>query len=105
MDEARTKYPLAHKSCELNGDFMATITVATMKAAQVSKGGAEFEVVERDIPEPGAGQVRIKVQACGVCHSDVLTKEGLWPGIQYPRVPGHEIAGVIDELGAGVTGW
>ena len=79
--------------------------VATMKAAQVSKGGADFEVIERDIPEPGAGQVRIKVHACGVCHSDVLTKDGLWPGIQYPRVPGHEVAGVIDELGAGVTAW
>src|SRR5207244_1566127 len=61
--------------------------------------------VERKIPEPGAGQVRIKVQACGVCHSDVLTKEGLWPGIQYPRVPGHEVAGVIDEVGAGVSAW
>jgi len=84
---------------------MATITVATMKAAQVSKGGAEFEVVERDIPEPDSGHVRIKVQACGVCHSDVLTKEGLWPGIQYPRVPGHEVVGTVDEVGAGVSAW
>ena len=66
---------------------------------------ADFEIVEREIPKPGAGQVRIKVQACGVCHSDVLTKEGAWPGIQYPRVPGHEVAGVIDEVGAGVTAW
>src|SRR2546425_11364301 len=86
---------------------MATLRVAVkpeaapMKAAQISKPGADFEIVERKIPEPGAGQVRIKVQACGVCHSDVLTKEGLWPGIQYPRVPGHEVAGVIDEVGAG----
>jgi D-arabinose 1-dehydrogenase-like Zn-dependent alcohol dehydrogenase len=76
-----------------------------MKAAQVSKPGADFEIVEREIPRPGAGQVRIQVQACGVCHSDVLTKEGAWPGIQYPRVPGHEVAGIIDELGAGVSVW
>ncbi|MGA8213323.1 MAG: alcohol dehydrogenase [Candidatus Sulfotelmatobacter sp.] len=79
--------------------------VAQMKAAQVPKPGADFEIVERGIPEPGAGQVRIKVQACGVCHSDVLTKEGAWPGIQYPRVPGHEVAGIIDEVGAGVSTW
>jgi D-arabinose 1-dehydrogenase-like Zn-dependent alcohol dehydrogenase len=85
---------------------MATaIAVATMKVAQISKPGAGFEVVERDIPTPGAGQVRIKVQACGVCHSDVLTVEGAWPGIQYPRVPGHEVAGVIDAVGAGVSVW
>jgi D-arabinose 1-dehydrogenase-like Zn-dependent alcohol dehydrogenase len=76
-----------------------------MKAAQIPKAGADFQVAEREIPEPGAGQVRIQVRACGVCHSDVLTKEGLWPGIQYPRVPGHEVAGVIDELGAGVSAW
>jgi D-arabinose 1-dehydrogenase-like Zn-dependent alcohol dehydrogenase len=86
---------------------MATtrVAVATMKVAQIPKAGADFQIVEREIPNPGVGQVRIKVQACGVCHSDVLTKEGFWPGIQYPRVPGHEIAGIIDELGAGVTGW
>ena len=79
--------------------------VAPMMVAQVSKPGGDFEIVEREIPEPGAGQVRIKVRACGVCHSDVLTKEGLWPGIQYPRVPGHEVAGIIDEVGAGVSAW
>ncbi len=79
--------------------------MAKMKAVQVPKPGADFEVVERDVPEPAAGQVRIRVQACGVCHSDVLTKEGLFPGISYPRVPGHEIAGVIDEVGAGVNTW
>jgi D-arabinose 1-dehydrogenase-like Zn-dependent alcohol dehydrogenase len=79
--------------------------MAQMKAAQISKPGAEFEIVEREIPTPDAGQVRIKVQACGVCHSDVLTKEGLWPGIQYPRVPGHEVAGIIDEVGDGVSAW
>ncbi len=79
--------------------------MAKMKAVQVSKPGAEFEVVEREIPEPGSGHVRIRIQACGVCHSDVMTKEGLFPGISYPRVPGHEVAGVIDKLGAGVTNW
>jgi D-arabinose 1-dehydrogenase-like Zn-dependent alcohol dehydrogenase len=86
---------------------MATtkVAVAPMKAAQVPKPGADFEIVEREIPNPGAGQVRVKVQACGVCHSDSLTKEGQWPGIEYPRVPGHEIAGIIDELGEGVTEW
>jgi D-arabinose 1-dehydrogenase-like Zn-dependent alcohol dehydrogenase len=76
-----------------------------MKAAQISKPGAEFEIVEREIPRPGAGQVRIKVQACGVCHSDSFTKEGSWPGIEYPRVPGHEVAGIVDEVGAGVSEW
>ena len=86
---------------------MATtkVAVAPMKVAQISKAGGDFEIVEREIPKPGVGHVLIKVQACGVCHSDVLTKEGSWPGIQYPRVPGHEIAGIIDELGAGVSGW
>jgi D-arabinose 1-dehydrogenase-like Zn-dependent alcohol dehydrogenase len=79
--------------------------VATMKVAQVSRPGGDFQVVEREIPQPGTGQVRIRVQACGVCHSDVFTKEGWWPGIQYPRIPGHEVAGVIDELGAGVSAW
>lgn len=78
---------------------------AQMKVAQVPSPGADFQIVEREIPEPGAGHVRIKVQACGVCHSDVLTKEGLWPGIQYPRVPGHEVAGIVDELGEGVSAW
>jgi len=82
-----------------------TVAVATMKVAQVSRPGADFQIVEREIPIPVAGYVRIKVQACGVCHSDVLTKEGSWPGIQYPRVPGHEVAGIIDEVGAGVSAW
>jgi D-arabinose 1-dehydrogenase-like Zn-dependent alcohol dehydrogenase len=79
--------------------------MAKMMAVQVSKPGADFEIVEREIPQPGPGQVRIRVLACGICHSDLLTKEGLWPGITYPRVPGHEVAGVIDEAGAGVTMW
>ena len=86
---------------------MATtkVGIAPMKAALIPKAGADFQIVEREIPKPGVGQVLIKVQACGVCHSDVLTKEGAWPGIQYPRVPGHEVVGIIDEVGAGVSEW
>jgi D-arabinose 1-dehydrogenase-like Zn-dependent alcohol dehydrogenase len=79
--------------------------IAPMKAAQITRPGGDFEIVERETPQPGAGEVRVKVQACGVCYSDELVKEGKWPGIEYPRVPGHEIAGVIDETGAGVAGW
>jgi propanol-preferring alcohol dehydrogenase len=79
--------------------------MSTMRVVQVTRAKGSFEIVEREIPEPGAGQVRIKVEACGICHSDSMTKEGLWPGIQYPRVPGHEIAGTIDAIGNGVTGW
>ena len=79
--------------------------MAKMKSVQVPKAGADFEITERDIPQPGPGHVRIRVQACGICHSDVVTKEGLFPGITYPRVPGHEVAGIIDESGAGVTQW
>src|SRR6266705_2318293 len=79
--------------------------MAKMKAVQVPKAGADFELVEREIPEPGAGQVRIRVQASGICHSDSLTKEGIWPGLQYPRVPGHEVAGIVDAVAAGVAGW
>src|SRR3989475_9966400 len=86
---------------------MATTRVAVkpMKAAQIPKAAADFEIVEREVPSPGEGHVQIKVQACGICHSDVLTKEGAWPGIQYPRIPGHEVAGIIDEVGAGVSAW
>ncbi len=73
--------------------------MARMKAVQISKPGGNFELVERDIPNPARGQVRIKVEACGICHSDALVKEGHWPGIQYPRIPGHEIAGRIDAVG------
>ena len=79
--------------------------MAKMKAAQISKPGADFEIVERDIPQPGPRQVRIKVDACGICHSDALVKEGSWPGIQYPRVPGHEVAGKIDAVGSAITAW
>ena len=76
-----------------------------MKVAQVSKPGGNFEIVERPIPEPGRAQVRIKVEACGVCHSDAIVKQSGFPGLQYPRVPGHEIAGRIDAVGADVTQW
>jgi len=79
--------------------------MAQMTAVQISRPGAPFEVVAREIPTPGPNQVRIKVQACGVCHSDLFVKEGHWPGLQYPRVTGHEVAGVIDEVGSGVTAW
>jgi len=79
--------------------------MAVMRVAQVSRAQGPFEIVERPIPEPGAGSVRIKVQACGICHSDSLTKEGAFPGIKYPRVPGHEVAGLIDAVGPGVEGW
>jgi D-arabinose 1-dehydrogenase-like Zn-dependent alcohol dehydrogenase len=79
--------------------------MAKMRVAQVARSNGPFEIVEREIPEPAPGQVRIKVEACGICHSDSMTKEGLWPGIQYPRGPGHEVAGIIDVLGTDVAGW
>jgi D-arabinose 1-dehydrogenase-like Zn-dependent alcohol dehydrogenase len=79
--------------------------MAMMRVAQVSRPKGPLEIVERPIPEPGPGQVRVKVLACGVCHSDSVTKEGAFPGIDYPRVPGHEIAGVIDAAGTGVANW
>jgi D-arabinose 1-dehydrogenase-like Zn-dependent alcohol dehydrogenase len=77
----------------------------TMKAAQISKPGGEWELVERVMPEPRAGHVRVKVETCGICHSDVLVKDGLWPGLEYPRVPGHEVAGRIDAVGDNVSAW
>jgi alcohol dehydrogenase/propanol-preferring alcohol dehydrogenase len=76
-----------------------------MRAVQVAEPKGPLELVERKIPEPGAGWVRIKVQACGVCHSDFVTKEGIWPFIHYPRIPGHEVAGIVDAIGAGVDEW
>jgi D-arabinose 1-dehydrogenase-like Zn-dependent alcohol dehydrogenase len=79
--------------------------MATMRVAQITRPKGPFEIVERPIPAPGAGSIRIKVQACGICHSDSLVKEAAFPGIQYPRVPGHEVAGVVDAVGPGVTGW
>ena len=83
----------------------SAVAVATMKAAQVTAAGAGLKIVELAIPDPGPGQVRIKVQACGVCNSDAIIVEGRRPGIPYPRVPGHEVAGVVDEIGTGVTEW
>jgi D-arabinose 1-dehydrogenase-like Zn-dependent alcohol dehydrogenase len=79
--------------------------MAKMRAMQVTKPGAPLELVEKEIPSPGAGQVLVKVHACGICHSDSLTVEGYWPGIAYPRVPGHEAAGVVESVGADVLGW
>jgi len=76
-----------------------------IRVVQIAMKGGPFEVVQRDMPQPGQGEVRIKVQACGVCHSDSIAKDGLFPGIPYPIVPGHEIAGVIDAVGTGVIGW
>lgn len=76
--------------------------MSTMRAVQVSKPGGPLELVERPIPEPGPGQVRIKVQACGICHSDALVKDGHLPGLEYPRVPGHEVIGIIDQVGRDV---
>jgi D-arabinose 1-dehydrogenase-like Zn-dependent alcohol dehydrogenase len=79
--------------------------MSKMRAVQVSRPDGPFELVEREIPEPQNGSVRVKVQACGICHSDSLTKQGLYPGIEYPRIPGHEIVGVVDAVGPGVVGW
>jgi D-arabinose 1-dehydrogenase-like Zn-dependent alcohol dehydrogenase len=79
--------------------------MAKMRAVQVSSPNGAFEIVEREIPDPGAGSVRIKVQACGICHSDSLTKAGHYPGLSLPRVPGHEVVGIVDAIGAGVSGW
>jgi D-arabinose 1-dehydrogenase-like Zn-dependent alcohol dehydrogenase len=76
-----------------------------MRAAQISRAGGPFEIVQRQIPEPAEDWVRIKVQACGICHSDTLVKDGLWPGLQYPRVPGHEVIGVVDAVGSRVAQW
>src|SRR6266852_1762507 len=76
-----------------------------MKIAVATKPGGDFEIQEREVPQPGPGHVRIRVQACGICFSDHLVKDGLWPGVTYPRSPGHEVAGVIDEVGSGVTTW
>jgi D-arabinose 1-dehydrogenase-like Zn-dependent alcohol dehydrogenase len=79
--------------------------MASIRVAQVPRAQGAFEIVERPVPEPGPGTVRIKVLACGICHSDSITKDGSFPGITYPRVPGHEVAGVIDTAGPGVAGW
>lgn len=79
--------------------------MSIMRAAQITRPGGPIEIIERPLPQPGAGWVRIKIQACGICHSDSLVKDGHWPGLQYPRIPGHEVVGMIDALGAGVSQW
>ena len=79
--------------------------MSQMTAVEIRSPRTPFEVVMREIPDPGPNRVRIRVQACGICHSDVFVKEGYWPGLQYPRVTGHEVAGVVDEVGTGVTAW
>ena len=79
--------------------------MAKMRVAQISRANGPIEIVEREIPQPGLGEVRLKVQACGICHSDSMAKEGTFPGIKYPLVPGHEVAGVIDAVGPGVARW
>src|SRR5947209_6930070 len=90
--------------CNFAGDGILK-AMPKMRAVQVPRPKGPFEMVERDVPDPGPGSVRVRVEACGICHSDSLTKEGVWPGIEYPRVPGHEIAGTVDAIGAGVNGW
>jgi D-arabinose 1-dehydrogenase-like Zn-dependent alcohol dehydrogenase len=84
---------------------MSDIFMQTMRAVQVARPGGPFELVQREIPQPAAGWVRIRVEACGICHSDSLVKNGLWPGLQYPRVPGHEVVGTVDAVGTGVLQW
>src|SRR6202051_2884474 len=106
--EQRESDPSFHTSIHLADSIKQVhkeIPMPKMKAVQVTKPGGNFELVERNIPEPARNQVRIKVEACGICHSDALVKEGHGPGIQYPRVPGHEIAGRIDAVGTDVTNW
>ena len=79
--------------------------MAKMRAVQVARAGGSLEIVEREVPEPARGEVRVRIQACGVCHSDSLTVEGQWSGLTFPRIPGHEIAGVIEAIGADVVEW
>ena len=79
--------------------------MSRMQVAQLSAAGADFELVERNIPEPGPDQVRVKIEACGICHSDAFVKDGGFPGLEYPRVPGHEVAGTVDALGDDVDHW
>src|SRR5713226_7895686 len=86
-------------------DTTTEVIMPKMRAAQIARPNGPFEIVERPIPQPDAGWVRIKVQACGICHSDSVVKEGHWPGLQYPRVPGHEVVGIVDAVGAGVSQW
>ena len=91
--------------CGIQSAAVQERAMANMRAVQVTSPNGPFEMVERAVPEPRPREVRVKVQACGICHSDSLTKMGIWPGIKYPRVPGHEIAGVIDAVGREVPEW
>src|SRR6202007_325144 len=90
---------------EVQPDTIKRRAMGKMRAVQVAQGGGALELVEREMPEPTQGEVRVRVEACGVCHSDSLTVEGQWPGLSFPRIPGHEIAGIIDAVGTGVVGW
>jgi D-arabinose 1-dehydrogenase-like Zn-dependent alcohol dehydrogenase len=90
---------------EVQPDTIRRRAMGKMRAVQVGQAGGALELVEREMPEPTHGEVRVRVEACGVCHSDSLTVEGQWPGLSFPRVPGHEIAGIIDAVGTGVVGW
>src|SRR5262249_11858434 len=98
-------YPHPRVVPQRHASRIGACMTTTMKAAQISKPSGDWELVERVIPEPHAGHVRVKVEACGICHSDVFVKEGVWPGLEYPRVPGHEIAGHIDAVGDNVSTW
>ncbi len=97
----------ASEMCQIHCDLSETeqLLMAKMRAAQIARPGGNFEIVEREIPQPEPGWVRIKVQACGICHSDSLVKDGHWPGVQYPRIPGHEVVGIVNAVGAGVAQW
>jgi D-arabinose 1-dehydrogenase-like Zn-dependent alcohol dehydrogenase len=103
--QSRNRLAQYETGAVLQNERSITMSKKKMRAMQVTKPKGPFELVEREIPEPGSGNVRIKVQACGICHSDSFTKEGLWPGIQYPRVPGHEVAGIVDAVGPDVAQW
>jgi D-arabinose 1-dehydrogenase-like Zn-dependent alcohol dehydrogenase len=103
--DLESKRALGWGSCFFEEQNDRKIMTKKMRAVQVPKAKGPLELIERDIPQPHAGWVRVKVEACGVCHSDSLTKEGQWPGIEYPRVPGHEVIGVVDAVGENVRGW
>src|SRR5262245_57214272 len=105
FDIPRARMPAREDTASRRARTSTGEIMAKMRVVQVPRPGGPLELVERDIPDPPAGSVRIKVQACGICHSDVLTKDGLLPGLEYPRVPGHEVVGVVDAVGTGVAAW
>src|SRR5262245_45039103 len=107
LHEPRDPNRVSCRSCAEPGATCCRLTsrshaMTHMRAVQVARAGGPLELVERPVPAPGPGSVRIKVQACGICHSDVMTKDGLWPGVTYPRVPGHEVIGILDAVGKDV---